>query len=136
MSYKDFYSISFPVPALWHCQRFICHIHTCVYFLQSLCVYSALLYSAQPGSACSVFLAFCFVPLRRLLTNFVCLLWLSRSLSLSPSRSIFTTAFNIQHLFIVGVERLPGAPFFVLLLLLLCHCVFAYPVAAENASAG
>lgn len=134
MSYTDFYSISYPVPALWHCQRFICRIHTCVYFLKSVCLLSSVLLVLFS-------FAFCFVPSCRLRTNFVCLLLRSLSLFLSLSishlsRSIFTPAFNIHHLFIVGVERLPGALFFVLLLLLLCHRVFAYPVGGENASAG
>lgn len=114
--------------------------------------YVRLLFAVSVCSACSVpRFPFCFVPLRRLLTNFVCLLLCSLSLSFSHYAclpltltflAIFTRAFNIHHLFIVGVERLPGAPFFlvtprtVLLLLLLCHCVFAYPAGAENAPAG
>lgn len=108
--------------------------------------YVRLLFAVSVCSACSVpRFPFCFVPLRRLLTNFVCLLLCSLSLSFSHYAclpltltflAIFTRAFNIHHLFIVGVERLPGAPFFlvtsrtVLLLLLLCHCVFAYPAGA------
>lgn len=116
--------------------------HTCVYFLQS--VFALLV----------LFLDFLFVSFRCVDCSLIsCVCFSVRSPSLSFSNyvcfpltlsflAIFTPAFNIHHLFIVGVERLAGAPFFlvspliVLLLLLLCHCVFAYPAGAENTPAG
>lgn len=116
--------------------------HTCVYFLQS--VFALLV----------LFLDFLFVSFRCVdcsLISSVCFCVRPLPLSLSFSYyfslpftfvAIFTPTFNIHHLFIVGVERLAGAPFFfvspriVLLLLLFCHCVFAYPAGAENAPAG
>lgn len=104
--------------------------------------YVRLLFAVSVCSACSVpRFPFCFVPLRRLLTNFVCLLLCSLSLSCSnyvylpltlTFLAIFTRAFNIHHLFIVGVERLPGAPFFsgysphcsiIIIALSLCVCI-------------
>lgn len=149
MSYEDFYSISFPICLPVRPFRLYGTVN--VLFV----TYVRLLFAVSVCFACSLpRFPFCFVPLRRLLTNFVCLLFCSLSLSLSFSNyvcfpltlsflAIFTPAFNIHHLFIVGVERLAGAPFFflvspliVLLLLLLCHCVFAYPAGAENTPAG
>lgn len=148
MSYKDFYSISFPVRPPVRPFRLYGTVN--VLFV----TYVRILFAVSVCFACSLpRFPFCFVPLRRLLTNFVCLLLCSLSLSLSLSLynyvslpftfvAIFTPTFNIHHLFIVGVERLAGAPFFfvspriVLLLLLFCHCVFAYPAGAENAPAG
>lgn len=99
--------------------------HTCVYFLQS--VFALLV----------LFLDFLFVSFRCVDCSLIsCVCFSVRSPSLSFSNyvcfpltlsflAIFTPAFNIHHLFIVGVERLAGAPFFFWLvpsLFYYCYC--------------